>query len=103
MGKKRKRDEEQVEEDTTPQEVKLLKKEVGKAAPSSLAHPTEFCNIVGLGHIIGCNRPFEPDTIPIVLLHKAFSDRYRASLSKQALDCVLKLSSVGCKWYIQAA
>ena len=57
---------------------------------------------MGSGHIIGSNHPFESDTIPIILLHKAFgifSDRYWASPSKQVLDCVGRLSSVGCKWY----
>ncbi|KAI0252373.1 hypothetical protein BJV78DRAFT_350633 [Lactifluus subvellereus] len=107
-GNKRKRDEEEkvVETDVSPPGAKLLKTEVGKAAPSSLAYPGEFSKIAGPGHAITCNRPFEYDTIPLVLLHEAFGifkDRCEAAPSEQALACLEELAHVGCKWYASEA
>ncbi|KAH9987923.1 hypothetical protein BJV74DRAFT_796390 [Russula compacta] len=95
-GKKRKR-----EEDDLPPTVKLLKKQVGNAPPLSLAYPSQFRNIAGPGHAICRNRPFEYDTIPLVLLHEAFGmfkDGCEAAPSEKALACLGGLTTVACHW-----
>ncbi len=59
-------------EEDEPETVKRLKLEIGKASPSTLVFPNEFQKITGPNHAIGCNRPFEMTTIPLVLLHEVF-------------------------------
>lgn len=96
--KKRKRDE----EGGLPPEVERLKKDFGKAAPSSLALPAMFNTISGPDHTVACNRPFEFTTIPLVLLHEAFGifkDRCRLAPSKQALLCLSELACAVCDRY----
>ena len=97
-GNKRKREE----ENTPPPQIKLLKKEIGMAAPSSLAPSREFKKIAGSEHIIGCNRPFESDTLPLVLLHEAFGifeNRCETAPSERALTCLMELAPVACEWH----
>ena len=60
------------EQDDVPEAHKRLKLEVGKASLSTLALPDQFQKITGPDHAIFCNRPFETDTIPLVLLYEAF-------------------------------
>jgi len=87
------------EEDGVPHPIKRLKNEAGKAAPSSLARPEQFKKITGPNHAIGCNRPFELDTIPLVLLHESFGifmDRCERPPSEEALACLNELSPVAC-------
>ncbi|ESK86345.1 hypothetical protein Moror_5052 [Moniliophthora roreri MCA 2997] len=98
---KRKHDEVE-QSDSTSAELKRLRKEVGSAAPSSLAHPGEFCRIAGPDHAIMCNRPFVYDTVPIELLHEAFGhfkDRCSTPPSKKAVAFLAELAPVACKWY----
>ncbi|KXN93307.1 hypothetical protein AN958_00231, partial [Leucoagaricus sp. SymC.cos] len=71
-------------------------------ALSSLADPKAFEKISGQGRAICCNRPFESYTLPLALLHEAFSifrARCKAAPSKRALDCLKDLAPVACKWY----
>jgi hypothetical protein len=90
------------DEDDVPNAVKRLKLEVRKAAPSSLGQPDRFQKIVGPGRVICCNRPFETETIPLVLLHEVFvifKDRCRDPPSKGALACLNELAPTACVWY----
>ena len=69
--------------------------------PSSLA-ASGFSKIVGPGHAIACNRPFESDTIPIVLLQKVFSNfknRCKRAPSEEGLACLEQLVPIACKWH----
>jgi hypothetical protein len=57
---------------------------------------------VGPNKFIGCNRPFEPDTIPVNLLDEAFGvfmSKYEKSPSTKALSLLDELSVASCKWY----
>ncbi|TFK50474.1 hypothetical protein OE88DRAFT_1808792 [Heliocybe sulcata] len=81
--------------------LKRLKTDIAMK-PSSLTAPSEFQKIVGEGHAISCNRPFDCHTLPLVLLHEAFTifkDRCREDPSEQALSCLNQLSVVGCAWF----
>ncbi len=67
-----------------------------------MAEPHEFSRIVGLDHLIACNRPFEYKTLPLALLHKAFgifTDRCKAAPSARALEFLNKLALTTCVWY----
>jgi len=69
--------------------------------PSSLA-ASGFREIVGPGHAIACNRPFENDTITIVLLHEAFGifkERCKQAPSEAALACLERLVPIVCQWH----
>jgi hypothetical protein len=95
-GAKRKHDE--VEIDWKSRLCKLI----NKGSPSSLAASPQFKTVAGLDKIIGCNRPFERDTIPIVLLHEAFGvfrDRCADLPSTKALLLLDKLTEACCGWY----
>src|SRR5712671_1592856 len=84
-----------------PPAVELLKTELGKGGPSSVADSV-FSKIVGPGHAITCNRPFESDTIPIVLLHEVFSNfkqRCKQAPSQGALAFMEELVPIACKWH----
>ena len=85
-----------------PPEAKLLKREFGHGAPSSLAHASEFSRIVGPGHAVDCNRPVTCDSLPIEFHHEAFGrfkTRCRQPPSTNALAFLDKLSSVACIWH----
>ena len=77
--------------------------EIGKALPSTLAASIEFSKITGPGHDIAYNRPFEYNTLPLVLLHEAFGifkDRCKAAPSARALAFLNELAVQACKWYL---
>ena len=79
-----------------------MRAEVGGAAPSTLAKPSNFREIAGPGHVMACNRPFEYDTLPLVLLHEVFGmfkDRCNAAPSEQALAFHNKLTFAACKLF----
>jgi len=97
---KRKRDA--VIETDIPSGLKRLRAETCKGSPSYLALPLEFSKISGPHHTIACNRPFEVDTIPLVLFHKAFGifkDRCKAAPSERALALLEELTFKACEWY----
>jgi len=78
--------------------------EIGKALPipSSLTIPYRFSQIVGPDHSIACNRPFEYNALPLVLLHEAFGifeDRCKAAPSERALAFLNELTAKVCEWY----
>jgi hypothetical protein len=92
-----------VREEDEPEAVKRLKLEIGKASPSVLAFPNEFQRIMGTNHAIGCNRPFETTTIPLVLLHEVFGlfkDRCLQHPSVTAMTCLNELAPTACMWYM---
>ncbi|KAF8349607.1 hypothetical protein F5887DRAFT_1279875 [Amanita rubescens] len=94
---KRKHDE----NDDPPSEVKRLRMKIADA-PSVLANASQFKKIAGPDHVIAFNRPFEPFTIPLVLLHEAFAifkDRCEKAPSARALVCLSELVPVACKWH----
>ncbi|KAF8339438.1 hypothetical protein F5887DRAFT_979972 [Amanita rubescens] len=94
---KRKHDE----NDDPPSQLKRLRMEIAEA-PSLLAVSSEFQKITGPEHGIAFNRPFEPFTIPLVLLHEAFAifkDRCEKAPSERALICLSKLVPVACEWH----
>jgi hypothetical protein len=98
-SKKRKLDE---TEDERLSAVKLLKAEISKAAPQSLALPAQFRTITGPGHTIACNRPFEADTVPLVLLEEAFAifkRRCDRAPSDEGLACLGALTPLACQWH----
>lgn len=79
-----------------------MRTETGKVVPSSLAVPGKFCFIAGPGHAIACNRPFEYNTLPLVLHHEAFGvfkDRCKAPPSERALAFLDELTAKVCKLY----
>lgn len=79
-----------------------LRKVISKGAPSSFASSPQFKKIAGPDHVLGCNRPFERDTIPVVLLDEAFGlfrDRRRDLLSSEAWLLLEELTKVCCEWY----
>ena len=85
-----------------PSGLKRLRTETGKGSPSYLALPLEFSKISGPRHVMACNRPFENNTIPLVLFHKAFGifkDRCKAAPSERALAFLEKLTFKACEWY----
>ncbi|KNZ82334.1 hypothetical protein J132_00149 [Termitomyces sp. J132] len=91
----------QREEDDTTTLVKRLKR-VTDVAPSSLARPATFRNVVGEDKLITVNRPYEPSTIPIALYERAFGifrDRCKQPPSNKAMNCLVHLTQVGCEWY----
>jgi hypothetical protein len=62
----------------------------------------KFRNHTGPDRAIGCNRPYEKDTIPIVLLDEAFGifkDKCEDLLSETALTLLNELSCTCCHWY----
>ncbi|KAF8346740.1 hypothetical protein F5887DRAFT_1158236 [Amanita rubescens] len=72
------------------------------SAPSTLADASRFKQIVGPERAIALNRPFEPLTIPLVLLHEAFAifkDRCEKAPSERALICLGELAPVACEWH----
>jgi hypothetical protein len=76
--------------------------ELTKAPLSALANHKQFKLITGPGNVVGCNRPFETDTIPLELLDQAFAifkDRCRAEPSKSTLAGLMELARVGCMWH----
>jgi hypothetical protein len=82
--------------------LKRLKTDIANKAPSSLATPSEFCQIVGQGHTIFCNRPFTYDTIPIELLEPSFGqfkDRCSKQPSDKGVAFLSELAPVACSWY----
>ncbi|KAG5718504.1 hypothetical protein E4T56_gene15364 [Termitomyces sp. T112] len=91
----------QREEDDTTALVKRLKT-VTDDAPSSLARPSNFQNVVGEGKLITVNRPYETSNIPIALYERAFGifrDRCKQPPSDKAMNCLIQLTQVGCEWY----
>lgn len=81
---------------------KRLRQAIRKAPPSSLAVAKKFKTISGPDDAIGCNRPFENDTIPINLLDETFGlfkDRCRKPPSTKAMTLLVELTSVACEWY----
>lgn len=89
------------ENDDPPPEVKRLRKEFVKT-PSLLATPHQWQKITGPEQVIAYNRPFEPFTISLVLLHEAFAifkDRSEKPPSERALICLNELVPVACKWH----
>ena len=73
-----------------------------KAAPSSLAVPSLFNTITGREQIVAYNRPYDRNTIPLVLLHEAFAifeDRCQEEPSNKALFCLTELAPVACRQY----
>ncbi|KAI0293993.1 hypothetical protein BC826DRAFT_1013672 [Russula brevipes] len=96
--KKRKYDE----GDGQPPEVKRLMRAFSTAAPSSLAVPSLFSTITGREQIVAYNRPYDRETIPLVLLHEAFAifeDRCQEEPSNKALFCLTELAPVACRQY----
>ncbi|KAK2460464.1 hypothetical protein APHAL10511_007511 [Amanita phalloides] len=94
---KRKRDE----NDDSPSELKRLRVEIAEA-PSLLATSYRFQKITGPEHGIAFNRPFEPFTVPLVLLDEAFAifkDRCEKVPSERALICLNELVPVACEWH----
>ena len=70
--------------------------------PSSTAVGTKFRKYTGPDRIIGCNRPYEKDTIPIALLDEAFGifrDKCEDLPSETALTLLNELSYTCCSWY----
>ncbi|KZP18102.1 hypothetical protein FIBSPDRAFT_1028522 [Athelia psychrophila] len=81
---------------------KRLRTAIRKAAPLSLAVAKKFKTISGPNDAIGCNRPFENDTIPINLLDQTFGlfkDRCRKPPSTKAMTLLIELASAACEWY----
>ncbi|KAF7970321.1 hypothetical protein HWV62_24398 [Athelia sp. TMB] len=81
---------------------KRLRKAIRKAAPSSLAVATQFKAISGPEDAIGCNHPFENDTVPICLLDETFGlfkDRCRRPPSTKAMTLLVELASAVCEWH----
>ncbi|PFH48308.1 hypothetical protein AMATHDRAFT_42357 [Amanita thiersii Skay4041] len=88
-------------DDGPPPEVKRLKMDIADA-PSTLAFAYRFKKIVGPKCGIALNRPFEPFTIPLVLLHEAFGsfkDRCERPPSERALICLGELVLAACEWH----
>lgn len=57
---------------------------------------------MGPNHVIACNRPFEYNTLPLVLLHSAFGvfkDKCKAAPSERALAFLDELAVKACNWY----
>jgi hypothetical protein len=89
-------------EDDMPHPIKRMKYKVEKGSPSSMASPRLFKTIVGPTGVIGCNRPYETDTIPVALLHPAFGifkDRCKEPPSELALSLLNTLTPVACEWH----
>ncbi|KAI0289256.1 hypothetical protein BC826DRAFT_1107124 [Russula brevipes] len=83
-------------------EIKFLKRELGNIPPSLLACPSTFRKVSGPGHVIACNRPFESDTIPLVLLHEAFvifKNRCQLGPSVKAMSFLKELAPIASNWY----
>jgi len=92
----------EIEEENFSQSFNNLFKLISKGSPSSIAIPAEFRKLVGPNKFIGCNRPFEPETIPVNLLDEAFGvfmSKYEKSPSTKALSFLDELSVASCKWY----
>ncbi|KAH0588445.1 hypothetical protein H2248_004290 [Termitomyces sp. 'cryptogamus'] len=97
LGKKHRREE---EDDTTILAKRL--KTITDIAPSSLAQPPRFQKVVGEDQMITVNRPYEISSIPVALYERAigvFRDRCKQLPSDKAMDCLLRLTQVGCEWY----
>jgi hypothetical protein len=85
-----------------PPPIKALMAEITKAPPSALANHKQFKLITGPDNVVGCNRPFETDTIPLELLDQAFAifkTKCRAEPSTGTLAGLMELAHVGCKWH----
>ena len=84
-----------------PYPIKRMKHEVEKGSPSSMANPRLFKTLAGPQHVIGCNRPYETDTIPVALLHPVFGifkDRCKEPPSELALSLLNAINPVACEW-----
>lgn len=70
-------------------------------APASPTLPKAFEEISGPGRAIGCNRPLELYTIPLVLLHEPFAifKTSEAAPLKQVIDCFNQLAHAACSWH----
>ena len=64
-----------------------------------MAVGAKFRNHTGPGRAIGCNRPYEKDTIPIALLDEAFGIFKDKCEGLPSLTLLNELSYTSCRWY----